>query len=65
MIATRKAFIGLSTAVVGWTAFVTTRPDAVAISYMFDDAFYYLVPAHAFATDGTPQPTTFFYKDLR
>lgn len=24
-----------------------------------------VVPAHAFATDGTPQPTTFFYKDLR
>jgi GNAT superfamily N-acetyltransferase len=26
---------------------------------------YGVVPGHAFATDGTPWPTTFFYKDLR
>jgi len=26
---------------------------------------YGVVPGHALATDGTPAPTTFFYKDLR
>lgn len=43
------AFLGIALAVLGWTAFVLTRPEPVAISYMTDDAFYYLVPAYFFA----------------
>lgn len=34
---------------IGWLAYVLSRPTPVMLSYLFDDAFYYLVPAHSFA----------------
>ncbi len=45
----RLTFLAILAAVIGWTAFVLSRPNPVMISYMNDDAFYYLVPAYSFA----------------
>ena len=36
-------------AVAAWTGWVLTRPTSQAYSYLYDDAFYYLIPAHSFA----------------
>jgi hypothetical protein len=43
------AFAAIAAAVLVWTTYVLTRPDSEMISYLNDDAFYYLVPAHSFA----------------
>jgi hypothetical protein len=43
------AFAAIAAAVVGWTGWVLTRPGWVIHSYLYDDAFYYLIPAHSFA----------------
>jgi hypothetical protein len=45
----RNTLVAIGLAIAGWTLYVTTRPDDVMLSYMYDDAFYYLVPAYAFA----------------
>jgi hypothetical protein len=42
-------FAALATAVLGWTTYVVSRAPVEMISYMTDDAFYYLVPAYWFA----------------
>jgi hypothetical protein len=47
--ATRLTFGLVSFAVIGWLAYVFSRPTAEMLAYLFDDAFYYLVPAHSFA----------------
>jgi hypothetical protein len=39
----------LSIAVLGRLVYVLSRPEAEMLSYVIDDAFYYLVPAHSFA----------------
>ena len=43
------AFTVIAAVVLGWTLFVVSRPDSEMLSYMADDAFYYLVPAVSFA----------------
>ena len=42
-------FAAIAAVVLGWTLFVVSRPDSEMLSYMADDAFYYLVPAVSFA----------------
>jgi hypothetical protein len=43
------AFAAISAPVVAWTGWILTRPQWQAYSYLYDDAFYYLIPAHSFA----------------
>jgi hypothetical protein len=45
----RLTFASIALAVLGWTAFVMSRPNSDMLSYFADDAFYYLVPAYSFA----------------
>ena len=42
-------FGAVTLVVLGLTGYVLSRPDAESISFMADDAFYYLVPAYSFA----------------
>jgi hypothetical protein len=42
-------FVAIAAVVLAASAYVLSRPEAEMISFMADDAFYYLVPAHAFA----------------
>jgi hypothetical protein len=42
-------FGAVALVVLGLTGYVLSRPDAESISFMADDAFYYLVPAYSFA----------------
>jgi hypothetical protein len=39
----------VSLAIIGWLWYVLSRPTAQMLAYLFDDAYYYLVPAHSFA----------------
>ena len=58
-------FSVISVLVAAWLVYVLTRPEAELLSYLFDDAFYYLVPAHSFAHgagwsfDGTTRTSRF------
>jgi hypothetical protein len=47
--AARLTFGLIAVAVLGRLAYVLSRPRAEMLSYLIDDAPYYLVPAHSFA----------------